>query len=90
MKRWILTLAFILSIGFVNLLFSEQPVPSDDGVGGGSRQLYHRVDEQCRKEITYNITIAGYTITVTEIRIGYRIRCLSGGAEVCSISNCDA
>jgi hypothetical protein len=37
MKKLFFALVFIFALGFINILFSEQPVPPDDGVGGGSR-----------------------------------------------------
>jgi hypothetical protein len=36
MKKLFFALVFIFALGFINILFSEQPVPPDDGVGGSS------------------------------------------------------
>jgi hypothetical protein len=87
MKRWILTLAFILSIAFVNLLFSEQPVPSDDGVGGSNKErLGYWATVGHRKE---SVTCVEYALSTTgiEIRIkqGWIIwvteRCFASGKD---------
>ncbi len=68
MKRWVLTLAFILSICFVNLLFSEQPVPPDDGVGG-KRLGYWAVKNYSLEKVTcieYAISTTGAEIRIKQ------------------------
>lgn len=88
MKRWILTIVFIFSLSLSNILLSRQPEPPNDGVGGGSVVLWTRIDELCQVSTTYYLFIGGTVITVTEVKQGWRTRCISGGNEQCVATGC--
>ncbi|CUT05023.1 hypothetical protein [Candidatus Kryptobacter tengchongensis] len=91
MKRWILTIVFIFSLLFGNILLSREPELDGIGMkgdGGSSGKLWTRIDEICQKSTTYYISIGGMLVTVTEVKQGWRTRCISGGNEQCLATGC--